>query len=72
MGHVLNFIKNNRPTDKPAQKTDRVNRCIVTLKWIVKTDVVDLRAGLMSEERCFSRLARACDQDGRKASQGLL
>ena len=66
------FIQNNGPMSKPAQKTGRANCRKVTFKWIAETDEVDLLPGLMFEKACLARLARDCDQYGRKASKGLL
>ena len=70
--HILNLIQNNWPACKPAQKACGVNCCEVAFKWIVETDVVDLLPRLMFEKGGLALLARACDQDGRKASNGLL
>ena len=72
LGHILNFIKNDWLAGKPDQKARRVHCSKVSFKWIVETDVVNLRAHFMLEECCFARLARSCDQDGRKASKGLV
>jgi hypothetical protein len=68
----LNLIENDRAINEPSKKAGGVNRGKIAFERIVKTDVVDLLPRLMSEKGGLARLARACDQDGRKASKGLL
>lgn len=49
--HVLDFVKEHRAVCEAPQKTCGINRRKVAFERIVKTDVIDLRPGLVAEKR---------------------